>query len=175
MDNSSARNLWGDFLDSHLEYAFAEKPKVIHLYDNPKDANKNLRLILSGKKRAITHSLIGMQQRQERLPKIGDFVIITDWKGKAKCIVRTVAVRIAPFFTIRESYAKLEGNGSLDKWKKWYWDYYTREFQEFGRQPRESMIVVCQIFEKVYQRKGALESLFSGSDSESPTIPDQSN
>ena len=175
MDNPSARNMWGDFLDTHLDYAFAEAPRVIRLYDNPRDGNKQLRLILSGKKRAISHSLIGLQHRKERLPKIGDFTVITDWKGKARCIVRTVAVRLKPFYSIRESYAKLEGNGSLKKWKKWHWEYYTREFEEFNREPRESMIVVCHIFEKVYQRKGALESLFSSSESELPPLPDQSS
>ena len=175
MDNPSARNLWGDFLDSHLDYAFAEAPNVIRLYDNPKDGNRELRLILSGKKRALSHSLIGLQERKERLPKIGDFTIITDWNGKAKCIVRTVAVRLRPYFTIRESYSKLEGKSSLDSWKKWYWDYYTREFESYGREPRESMIVVCQVFEKVFQRKGALESLFSSSEKTPPPIPDQSS
>lgn len=176
MDNPSARNLWGDFLDTHLDYAFAEAPKVMRLSDNARDANKQLRLVISGKKRAISYSLIGLQHRNERLPKIGDFTVLTDWKGKAKCIVRTVAVRLKPYYAIRESYSKLEGNISLEKWKKWFWAHSTKEFAEIGREPRESMIVVCQIFEKVYARKGALESLFSGSDTENIAPPaDQSN
>lgn len=176
MENASARNMWGDFLDTHLDYAFAEAPGVVRLYDNQKDANKQLRLILSGKKRAITHSLVGMQHRKEALPKIGDFTVITDWKGKAKCIVRTVAVRLKPFFSIRESYTRIDGDRSLEKWKQWHWDYYQREFSSFGKEPKESMIVVCQIFEKVYQRKGSLESLFSGTDNgEAPALGDQSS
>lgn len=152
MDNASARNLWGDYLDKHLEYAFADEPRVTHFCDNSKDANNLLKLVLSGKKRATSHSLLGLQLRKENLPKIGDFTVITDWDGKARCIVRTVAVRLKPFFSIRESYAKLEGegNGSLDYWKKTHWDYYTRELAQYGRVPRESMIVVCEIFEKVY-------------------------
>ncbi|NNE02308.1 MAG: ASCH domain-containing protein, partial [Eudoraea sp.] len=39
MKNASARNLWGDFLDKHLEYAFAEDPTVTHFCDNKEDAN----------------------------------------------------------------------------------------------------------------------------------------
>ena len=120
MKNASARNLWGDYLDSHIEYAFADEPRVTHLCDNEKDANECLALVLKGKKRATSHSLLGLQYRKERLPKIGDFTILTDWNGKAKCIVRTVAVRLKPYFSIRSSYAKLEGegDGSLDYWKK---------------------------------------------------------
>jgi len=155
MDNASARNIWGDYLDSHLEYAFVHEPRVTHFCDNEKDANECLKLVISGKKRATTHSLLGLQFRKEPLPKIGDFTVLTDWNGKAKCIVRTVAVRIKPFFSIRESYAKIEGEGdkSLAYWKKTHWEYYTRELEPYGRVPRDSMIVVCEIFEKVFERK----------------------
>ncbi|MEN8790395.1 MAG: ASCH domain-containing protein [Flavobacteriaceae bacterium] len=154
MKNASARDLWGDFLDSHLEYAFVDEPRVTHFCDNEKEANNCLKLVLKGSKRATSHSLLGLQLREERLPKIGDFTIITDWKGNARCIVRTVAVRLKPFFSIRESYAKIEGEGdkSLSYWKKTHWDYYTRELEALGRQPADSMIVVCEIFEKVYQK-----------------------
>ena len=155
MKNASARNMWGDYLDNHLEYAFTDEPRVTHFCDNEKDANELIKLVLKGKKRATSHSLLGLQYRKEPLPKIGDFTILTDWKGNAKCIVRTVAVRLKPFFAIRSSYAKLEGegDGSLEYWKKVHWDYYTRELEPFGRVPRDSMIVVCEVFEKVFQRK----------------------
>lgn len=154
MDNASARDLWGDFLDSHLEYAFADAPRVTHFCDNEKDANQCLKLVLKGVKRATSHSLLGLQYRNERLPKIGDFTIVTDWNGNARCIVRTVAVRLKPFFSIRSSYAKIEGEGdkSLDYWKKSHWEYYTRELEPFGRKPVDSMIVVCELFEKVYEK-----------------------
>ncbi len=152
MDNASARNMWGDFLDTHLEYAFVDEPRVTHFCDNEKDCQTCLKLVLSGTKRATSHSLLGLQLRGERLPKIGDFTIITDWNGKARCIVRTVGVKLKPFFSIRASYAKLEGEGdkSLDYWKKTHWEYYERELAPFSREPRESMIVVCEVFERVF-------------------------
>ncbi|MBT8206493.1 MAG: ASCH domain-containing protein, partial [Eudoraea sp.] len=126
MDNASARNMWGDFLDTHLEYAFVDEPRVTHFYDNEKDCEDSLKLVLSGTKKAISHSLLGLQLRKEPLPKIGDFTVITDWKGKARCIVRTVAVRLKPFFSIRQSYVKIEGEGnkSVENWKKSHWEYY---------------------------------------------------
>ena len=55
MENRSARNLWGDYLDTHLEYAFVEEPRVTHFCDNEKDANECLDLVLAGKKRATSH------------------------------------------------------------------------------------------------------------------------
>ncbi|MCL6266847.1 ASCH domain-containing protein [Flagellimonas myxillae] len=154
MENASARNLWGDFLDAHLEFASEDAPKVIHFCDNEKDANTCAELVCKDIKRATSHSLLGLQYRKERLPQIGDFAVVTDWAGKAKCIIRTTSVKLVPYFAIHAEHARLEGEGdkSLDHWQKTHWDYYTRELSEFKRTPRESMIVVFERFEKVFQR-----------------------
>ncbi|MBT8301129.1 MAG: ASCH domain-containing protein [Maribacter sp.] len=154
MDNASARNMWGDYLDKHLEDAFAEAPKTVHFCDNEKDANECAKLIKKGIKRTTSHSLLGLQYRKEPLPKVGDFTVVTNWEGKAQCIVRTTAVKFKPFFSIDAEYAKLEGEGdkSLDYWKKTHWEYYERELAPFNRVPRESMIIVCEEFEKVFDR-----------------------
>ena len=154
MENASARNLWGDFLDKHLEFASEDAPKVIHFCDNEKDANTCVNLVCKDVKRATSHSLLGLQLRHEELPRIGDFAIVTDWSGKAKCVIRTTSVRLIPFFSVREEHARLEGEGdkSLEHWKKAHWDYYTRELGEFGRTPLESMIVVFEEFETLFQK-----------------------
>ncbi len=152
MKNASARNMWGDYLDTHLEYAFVDEPRVARWGENEKQCNSLLKQVRSGKKRAITYSLLGLQYRKEPLPKIGDFTVLTDWNGEAKCVLRTTAVRLTPYFAIRSSYAKLDNDESLEHWKQAHWDYYTRELEPFGRVPRESMILVCEVFEKVFER-----------------------
>jgi len=154
MDNASANNMWGDYLKNHLEDVFHDPPKVYHFCDNEADANACAKLVKKGIKKATSDSLLGLQYRKEPLPKIGDFAIITNWEGKAQCIIEITKVTLKPYFSIDEKYALLEGEGdkSLDYWKKVHWDYYTRELEEFDRVPRESMIVVCQEFEKVFQR-----------------------
>ncbi len=144
--------MWGDYLDTHLQYAFVHEPKVAPLGTTEKEAEDQLKLVLSGKKRALTHSLVGLQSRNEPLPRIGDFRVLTDWNGKARCIIRTVAVRLVPWFAVRSSYARMDTNESLEDWKESYWEYFTRELEPHGRVPRESMIVVCEVFEKVFER-----------------------
>lgn len=141
-------------MDQHLEHAFVEAPKVIHFCNNEQDANACATLVKKGIKRATSPSLLGLQLRKEPLPKIGDFMIVTDWEGEAQCLVRTTHVSFRPFFSIDEAYARLEGEGdkSLAYWKKVHWEYYTEELAPFGRKPSESMIVVCQEFEKVFER-----------------------
>jgi uncharacterized protein YhfF len=81
--------------------------------------------------------------------------VVTNWEGKAQCIVRTTGVKLKPFFSIDEAYAKLEGEGdkSLEYWKKTHWEHYERELEPFNRVPRDSMIIVCEEFEKVFDRK----------------------
>lgn len=152
MKNHSAENMWGDFLKAHLEFAFEHTPKVYHFYDNEKDANNTVELVLAGAKKATSHSLLGLQLDKKPLPKQGDFTVFTDWEGKAKCIVRTTTVRMMPYFSITEDHAKLEGegDGSLINWKKNKWEYYQRKLGEFNRKPNDSMIVVCEYFEKVF-------------------------
>ena len=152
MDNASARNMWGDFLDAHLEFAFVEAPKVLQFNDNEQDADHEVDLVIKNLKKAATFSLLGLQHRKEPLPKIGAFIILTDWSGKAKCIIRTTAVKLKPFFSITKEYVQLDGLGdkSLEYWKKYHWEYFSRELEPFKRVPRDSMIVVCVEFDKVY-------------------------
>ncbi len=154
MENASARNLWGDYLDKHLEHAFVDAPSVVHFCDNELDANECAELVKKGIKRTISHSLLVLQYQNEPLPKIGDFMVVTDWEGKAQCLVRNTKITFKPFFAIDAEYARLEGEGdkSLAHWQKMHWDYYTEELEPFGRVPRESMIVVCQEFEMVFGR-----------------------
>ncbi|MDC6390922.1 ASCH domain-containing protein [Maribacter sp. PR1] len=152
MENASARNMWGDYLDKHLEDAFHDAPEVIHFCDNQKDADLCADLAKKGIKKATTDSLLGLQLRKEALPKIGDFKVVTNWEGEAQCIIKLISVKLKPYFNIDEQYAALEGEGdkSLSYWKKTHWDYYTRELEPFNRKPNESMIVVCQEFEKIF-------------------------
>ena len=152
MDNASANIMWGDYLKNHLEDVFHEAPKTIHFYDNEQAANTGAKQVQKGTKKATSNSLLGLQYRKERLPKIGDFTVITTWEGEAKCIVETIKVTLKPYFSITEEYAGQEGHKSLKHWKEVHWDYYNRELAEFERLPRESMIVVCQEFVKVFER-----------------------
>jgi uncharacterized protein YhfF len=154
MDNASARNLWGDFLDAHLEFASEDAPKVIHFGDNEKDANLCADLVCKETKRATSHSLQALQLKGKPLPKIGDFAVVTDWEGKARCVIRTTAVKLLPYFSVREEHARLEGVGdkSLEHWQKVHWEIFTRELAQFDKTPKESMIVVFEQFEMLFKK-----------------------
>ena len=40
----------------------------------------------------------------------------------------------------------------LKKWKKAHWDFFTSTMQDSGEKPTEDMLVVCEIFEVIWQR-----------------------
>ena len=153
MKNNSANQLWERFLQQHPEYSNQSQPKAGYFGDNEKDANILAELVQKDIKRATSHSLLGLQLREEPRPKLDDLFIVTDWAGKAKCLIKTTSVKMVPYFAIHAEHARMEGEGdkSLDYWKKVHWDYYTRELEPFGRLPRESMIVVFERFEKVFE------------------------
>lgn len=153
MKNNSVDRLWQRFLASNPDYSDQSIPKSGYFGDNEKDANILAELVQKDIKRATSHSLLGLQLREEPRPKLDDLFIVTDWAGKAKCLVKTTSVKMVPYFAIHAEHARMEGEGdkSLDYWKKVHWDYYTRELEAFGRIPRESMIVVFERFEKVFE------------------------
>lgn len=153
MENASAHSLWGDFLTQYPEFTNAPAPAVGCFGDNEKDANTLIKLVAKDIKKATSHSLLGLQMRNEPLPKIGDFFVVTDWEGTAKCVIRTTSVKLIPYFAIHGEHARLEGEGdkSLDYWRQVHWDYYKRELEAFGKRPLESMIIVFERFEKVFE------------------------
>ncbi|NKI31011.1 ASCH domain-containing protein [Croceivirga thetidis] len=153
MKNNSVEKIWERFVETANEYSNQLRPKSGYFGDNEKDANILAELVQKGLKKATSHSLLGLQYREETLPKLDDLFIVTDWAGKAKCIVKTTSVKLVPFFAIHAEHARMEGEGdkSLEYWKKVHWDYYTRELEPFNRLPRESMIVVFERFEKIFE------------------------
>jgi len=104
-------------------------------------------------KKATTSSLLWYQKSNTPLPETGDLNVVTDWAGVAHCIIRTTSVAIVPFIEVSEDYAETEGEGdkSLAYWRRVHWDFYTREFVEYGTTPTEDMLVVCETFELVYR------------------------
>lgn len=153
MKNNSVEKLWERFIEVTPEYSNHAKPKSGYFGDNEKDANILAELVKKDIKRATSHSLLGLQYREEPLPKLDELFVVTNWSGKATCIVKITSVKLVPYFAIHAEHARMEGEGdkSLDYWKKVHWDYYTRELEPFGRVPRESMIVVFERFEKIFE------------------------
>jgi uncharacterized protein YhfF len=116
-------------------------------------ADELLSLVLIGRKRATTGALRSYELEGEPLPCPGDFSVITDGRGIARCIIRTTAIDIRPFDEVDAAYARDEGEGdlSLEYWREGHWKYYSHELEQLGGgSPELSMPVVCEHFEVVH-------------------------
>lgn len=152
MENASARNLWGDYLDQHLEFAFARDPRVGHFFENAEEASDCLDRIMKGNQQMVSRSLLGLQLNNSTMPRVGDFRILTDGEEKARCVLRTKAITYKPFSQLTEDDVRHEGLGPLSTWKALKWEAFTKELKALDRRPLESMIVVCERFDKLFER-----------------------
>ena len=109
-------------------------------------------LVLSGRKRATTGALWTYELEGEPLPRVGDFSVVTDGAGVARCVIRTTSVEIVAFDDVDEVFARDEGEGdlSLDYWRDGHWAFFSHELEGLGRIPEPDMPVVCERFEVVY-------------------------
>lgn len=115
-----------------------------------KACNYLLGLVLEGKKRATSSSLLGYQIEGIPVPKEGDMSVITDWEGTPACLVRTKKIRVLPFKNITFDIAKLEGEDeTLDTWQANHVAFFTEEGKEVGYTFTEDMPVVFEEFEVV--------------------------
>jgi uncharacterized protein YhfF len=123
-----------------------------HFCDNEKDANELVLLVRQGQKRGTASLLWSYEHEGERLPCVGDHVVITDWSGEAQCVIRITDIAVVPFQDVSAEFARTEGEGdcSLAHWRRVHWECFTRYMHEIGREPEEEMPVICQTFEVVY-------------------------
>lgn len=119
--------------------------------------NRLLECVLTGPKRATAGALWAYEAEGEPIPAVGDFSVLLDGLGRARCIIRTISVDIVPFDQVDASFAFDEGEGdrTLERWRAVHWEYFTRELEELGRAATPDMPVVCERFEVVFQTDAA--------------------
>jgi uncharacterized protein YhfF len=136
--------------------AGAERPEepyeIGYFADNEQDADELGELVRAGTKTATCGSLWWYEAENEAPPKVGDLFIVTNWAGDPLCIVETTEVQIRPFNEVDAQFAYDEGEGdrSLAYWRRVHVEFFTRELAEIGREPTETMPLVCERFRKVY-------------------------
>lgn len=108
-----------------------------------------LALIRSGQKRAGTGLLWACEAEAELLPMTGDIEVVIDHRNEPVLVTRLTRVEIVPYDEVTAEYAAIEGegDGSLAYWREAHWAFFSRECQRIGREPAQTMPVICSIFE----------------------------
>lgn len=150
----SVTEIWSGFTAARPDLVDAEATySAWHFCDNQADADELVELVLSGEKRATAGSLWSYELEGEAPPRVGDFSVITDWAGNARCVIRSAAVEVVPFGEVTAEFAAAEGegDGSLDHWRRVHLEAFSRELEPQGLVPSDAMPVVCERFEVVYR------------------------
>ena len=151
--DSSVLNMWDAFTKVHQKHKQDPLPESWYFCDTKKDADVCADLVVAGIKRATAPSLWWFNKNGESLPKSGDLHIITNWEGKAKAIIETTQIDLAPYNEVTEEFAAIEGEGdkSLAFWKRVHWEFYSREMKPEGESPTQDMIIVCEQFKVIWK------------------------
>ena len=117
--------------------------------DSPALSAELLALIRDGRKRAGTGLLWAYEADGEAVPKLGDIEIVVDHRHEPALVTRITTVQVIPYSAVTAEYAAIEGegDGSLDYWRQAHWAFFSRECRRIGREPEESMPVICSVFE----------------------------
>ncbi len=121
--------------------------------NNEKDANELVGLIKKGIKKATTSLHCLYEIENEPIPKVSDYVTITNWCGIAQCIIQITNINIISFKEVTPAFATKEGEGdkTLSFWRKVHRKFFTLELKEYSKKFSEGMLVICEEFEVVYQ------------------------
>lgn len=146
-----------DLVDEHTTYT------AWHFCDNKSDADELAELVLDGRKRATAALRWAYEFDNEPLPLVGDLSVVTDWEGRARCVIRLTSVEVVPFQAVPPEFAAAEGegDGSLEYWRAVHRDAFGRELKEAGLALEPEAPVVCMRFEVVFGGRlgsGVLES-----------------
>lgn len=149
----SVKAMWAALEVAHPDvFAAATVRDAWHFCDNEADANELAELVLAGTKRATAGLLWAYEQDGDPIPLVGDLSLITDWDGRARCVIRTTSVEVIPFGDVSAEFAAIEGegDGSLEFWREAHTAAFGRELAAAGLTLEPDMLVVCQVFDVVF-------------------------
>ena len=120
--------------------------------DSAELSKELLSLIRSGRKRAGTGLLWCYEHDGEHVAKAGDIEIVLDHLREPALVTRIISSEVVPYCKVTAEYAAIEGEGdcSLEYWRKAHWAFFSRECKRIGREPTESMPVICNVFEVLH-------------------------
>jgi uncharacterized protein YhfF len=153
---SKIETYWQAYVDS-LPVETAPPPASYEVWSfgiGAEQANELGQLARSGIKTATCGLLWEYEAEGEALPQPGDHSIITDGGGNPLCIIETTNVQIKPFNEVDEQFAYEEGEGdrSLAYWRGVHWQVFAEICPAIGRQPSETMPLVCERFRVVFSK-----------------------
>jgi uncharacterized protein YhfF len=151
----SPQALWEEFLRSESEDAAAARgaPYAVWAFgDSAELADRLVSLVIAGPKRATCGSLEAYTARGDSVPEVGEYSVVLDGVGEARCVLQTSEVRIVAFEDVDAAFANDEGEGdrSLGSWRQGHMAYFERELHGLGLSASLRMPLVCERFRLLF-------------------------
>ncbi|MEZ4660837.1 MAG: ASCH domain-containing protein [Caldilineaceae bacterium] len=149
-------SFWRAFLQAGLPTLAALPPDVPDAWgfgDSPQMADELGRLVYDGIKTATCGALWEYEHDGDALPQVGDLSMILDGAELPFCIIETTDVQIKPYNEVDAEFARAEGEGerTLEWWRQAHWRFFSRTLPRIGRQPSETMPLVCEQFRVIFR------------------------
>ncbi len=137
------------FLYAHGLDVLADEVSTSTYGDSPELEQELLALIGSGRKTATSSLVWAYEAEGLPLPKAGDIEVVVSSMGQPEFATRITSACVVPFENVSASHARNEGEGdlSLEHWRSEHWEFFSRQCSGLGRDPVQSMPVVCTTFE----------------------------
>lgn len=101
-------DFWGAFLEQTGRPETTVMTDVTYFGDSEEESVTILEQLLSGEKTAVGHCIPAYLATKRRMPRAGDYTMVTDYYGNPCCILYTSDVTIAPMPEIPEDLRRME-------------------------------------------------------------------
>ena len=153
VDSSAARLLWSEYAAACPEAVRLCGDYTVERFgDAAALADELLRAVTNGAKRATSELADEFLEAGDSLPRIGSHWIACDGAGAPRVVLRTVELRLGPFSSADEAFARDEGDDdrSLTSWQAEHRKYWTRVRARRGLEWTEADEIVFERFRVVW-------------------------
>ena len=132
-------------------------PDPVWQFGNPEAAGRVGQLVNEGIKTTTSGLLWEMEHEGVQSTQVRDHAIVADGEKTPICIIEVTEVEIKPFNEVDEQFAYDYGEygRTLAQWRVASWEYFSEVCVSIGREPSETMPMVCQRFRRVYPKAQA--------------------
>jgi uncharacterized protein YhfF len=153
VDTAAAGLFWSDYAAACPEAVRICPDYTVERFgDSAALADELLRAVTEGTKRATSELADEFLAAGAGLPRIGSHWIACDATGIPRVILRTVELRLGPFASADEAFARDEGEDdrSLASWQAGHRKYWTRIRARRGMEWTEADEIVFERFRVVW-------------------------
>ena len=153
VDTAAAELLWSEYAAARPEAVRLCSDYTVERFgDSAALADGLLRAVTGGAKRATSELAGEFLAAGDSLPRIGSHWIACDSSGVPRVVLRTVELRLGPFTSADEAFARDEGEDdrSLMSWQAGHRKYWTRVRGRRGLEWTEGDEIVFERFRVVW-------------------------